>query len=217
MPSVLETRKAYDNLQAGDRIELTHEVKVGLKRWYTTTQGTVVKTHRQRHGLHWRRNPDDKVYRDEIVLQLPDGSITTLTIDEWTELKVLPQPSGEGTSSPAGGRSEAPGQQSPGQQSPGQQAPAQQAPAQQAPAQQASPSPAASAASSPSAKAAGSEATQSPAAEPGPRTTMSVGSRRRMRRSRTKARMIQGRSRTGRNRISRDRVATSRMRLRGVS
>ncbi len=83
------TRHLFSELKPGDRIELVHEVKVGLKRWSTRTAGTVVRTERRRHGLHFRRNLDDKVFSDLILLELGDGSLTTVTIDEYTELRRL--------------------------------------------------------------------------------------------------------------------------------
>jgi hypothetical protein len=83
------TRHLYSQLKPGDRIELVHEVKVGLKRWSTLTTGKVIRTERRRHGLHFRRNLDDKVFSDLILLELPDGSLTTVTIDEFTQLKRL--------------------------------------------------------------------------------------------------------------------------------
>ncbi len=62
-------REVFSRLQAGDRIELEHEVKVGLRSWPSKVAGTVVRSERRRHGLHTRRNPDDKVFSDLIVLQ----------------------------------------------------------------------------------------------------------------------------------------------------
>ncbi len=83
------TRAQVNSLQSGDRIEVVHEVKVGLKRWNATTRGTVDRIERRRHGLHFRRNPDDKVFSDLIVLKLDDGSLTTISVDEFTELRKL--------------------------------------------------------------------------------------------------------------------------------
>ena len=83
------TRQLFSELKPGDRVELVHEVKVGLKRWSTRTAGTVVRTDRRRHGLHFRRNLDDKVFSDLILLEVGDGSLTTVTIDEYTELRRL--------------------------------------------------------------------------------------------------------------------------------
>ena len=68
---------------------MVHEVKVGLKRWTTTTVGTVVRTERRRHSLHFRRSGDDKVYSDLIVLRRDDGELTTVTLDEFSRLCIL--------------------------------------------------------------------------------------------------------------------------------
>lgn len=81
------TREAINRLRPGDRVEVTHEVKVGLRTWTTKTVGEVVSFERRRHGLHFRRNPDDKVYSDLVVLKLDDGSLTTVTLDEFSQLK----------------------------------------------------------------------------------------------------------------------------------
>ena len=66
-----------------------HEVKVGFRTWTTTTVGTVVSKDRRRHGLHFRRNFDDKVFSDMIVLKRDDGELTTVTLDEFSELRKL--------------------------------------------------------------------------------------------------------------------------------
>jgi hypothetical protein len=83
-PAALET---FASLQAGDRVEITHEVKVGFRRWNTKTVGIVVSKDRRRHALHYRRNFDDKVYSDIIILKRDDGELTTVTIDEFSELR----------------------------------------------------------------------------------------------------------------------------------
>ena len=80
------TRKLFTELKPGDRVRIDHEVKVGLKIWHTTTEGTVVSTELLRHGLHYRRNGDDKVFSHVIILKRDDGELTTVTIDEFSEL-----------------------------------------------------------------------------------------------------------------------------------
>jgi hypothetical protein len=86
-PNEAATRQLFTELKPGDRIELRHEVKVGNRRWMAQTTGTVVRTERRRHGLHFRRNPDDKVFSDLIVLRHDSGELTTITIDEFSELR----------------------------------------------------------------------------------------------------------------------------------
>lgn len=83
--SLQQTR--FDQLKPGDRIEVEHVVTVGQKSWTTTTTGGVIRTERRRHGLHHRRNHDDKVFSDAILLELPDGELTTVTVDEFTVIR----------------------------------------------------------------------------------------------------------------------------------
>ncbi|MCU0959429.1 MAG: hypothetical protein MUF48_04930 [Pirellulaceae bacterium] len=88
----METREVlqvYETLQLGDRVEVIHEVKVGFRSWTTSVTGRVVRTSRQRHGLHYQRNADDRVFRDTLVLQHDDGELSTVTLDEYSQLKVL--------------------------------------------------------------------------------------------------------------------------------
>jgi hypothetical protein len=84
------TLDTFSSLQPGDRVELRHEVKVGFKSWETVTVGTVVSAERRRHGLHYRRNADDKVYSDVILLRRDSGELTTVTLDEFSQLRKLP-------------------------------------------------------------------------------------------------------------------------------
>lgn len=85
----ITTREVINELKPGDRIEVLHQVKVGQQTWKTKTVGTVVRFERRRHGLHFRRNPDDKSFSDLVVLKLADGSLTTVTMDEYSQLRKL--------------------------------------------------------------------------------------------------------------------------------
>ncbi len=77
----------FDELKAGDRVEVEHLVTVGQESWTAKTCGTVVRTERRRHGLHFQRNPDDKVFSDAVLLEMPDGELASLTIDEFTTIR----------------------------------------------------------------------------------------------------------------------------------
>lgn len=85
----MSARQLFVQLQPGDKIEVLHEIKVGLKTWSTRTVGTVERTERRRHGLHFRRNVDDKVWSDVVILRRDDGEQTTITVDEFTDLRRL--------------------------------------------------------------------------------------------------------------------------------
>ncbi len=85
-----QTLELFQQLQPGDRVEVTHEVKVGFRKWQSKTVGTLVSKDRCRHSLHYQRNFDDKVFSDVIVLRRDDGELTTVTLDEFSELRKLP-------------------------------------------------------------------------------------------------------------------------------
>jgi len=84
-----QTLAVLQSLRAGDRVELVHEVKVGFRSWISKTVGTVVETKRVRHGLHHDRNFDDKIFSYVIVLRRDDGELTSVTLDEFSELSKL--------------------------------------------------------------------------------------------------------------------------------
>ena len=84
-----QTLEVYQALQPGDRVEVQHEVKVGFRRWNSTSVGEVVSKERRRHSLHYDRNFDDKVFSDVIVLRRDSGELTTVTLDEFSELRKL--------------------------------------------------------------------------------------------------------------------------------
>lgn len=84
-----EVLQVFETLQPGDRVEVVHEVKVGFRSWTTSVTGRVIRTARERHGLHYQRNSDDRVFRDTVVLQCDDGELATVTLDEFSQLKLL--------------------------------------------------------------------------------------------------------------------------------
>ncbi|HUG93521.1 MAG TPA: hypothetical protein VML55_21960 [Planctomycetaceae bacterium] len=83
------TREVLNQLRPGDRLEIVQTVTVGMRSWKTSTIGTVERVERRRHGLHFRRNLDDKVFSDLVVLRLDDCTITTIAVDEFTDLRKL--------------------------------------------------------------------------------------------------------------------------------
>jgi hypothetical protein len=87
--SYAETLETFAALQPGDRVQIDHEVKVGFRSWQTTTVGTVVKKDRRRQGLAYRRNFDDKAFSDVLVLKRDDGELTTVTLDEFSQVRKL--------------------------------------------------------------------------------------------------------------------------------
>ncbi len=82
-----EPPTCFEELKPGDRIEVEHTIHVGGRTWHTKTAGTVVRTERRCHGLQFERAPDEPAFSDVILLELPDGELTTVTMDEFTVLR----------------------------------------------------------------------------------------------------------------------------------
>jgi hypothetical protein len=84
-----QTLHVFEALKPGDQVELRHQVKVGFRQWEIATTGKVVHVERRRHGLHFQRNFDDKSFSDVIVLERDDGALTTVTLDEFSVLRLI--------------------------------------------------------------------------------------------------------------------------------
>ncbi len=82
-----DNAQLFDELTPGDRIEVERAVTVGARSWKAKTAGVVLRTERRRHGLHFERNFDDKVFSDVILLELADGELTAVTLDEFTVIR----------------------------------------------------------------------------------------------------------------------------------
>jgi hypothetical protein len=89
--SEAEMRQLYVDLLPGDSVEVVHHVKIGSKEHATHTVGIVVTKERRRSGMDsgFARNWDDKYWFDHLTLRKDDGELTSLTIDEYTQLRRL--------------------------------------------------------------------------------------------------------------------------------
>jgi len=76
----------FDELKPGDRITVQQTVTIGQKRQTVTTTGKVIRTERVRHGSRCQCTLDDETISDMILLEMPDGELTTVTMDELTVL-----------------------------------------------------------------------------------------------------------------------------------
>ncbi|MBN2022781.1 MAG: hypothetical protein JW809_08285 [Pirellulales bacterium] len=77
----------FEELKAGDRIEVEHAMTIGPTTRPVRTVGTVVRTERRLQGMHFARHHDDEVFTNAILIELPDGELTTVTMDEFTVLR----------------------------------------------------------------------------------------------------------------------------------
>ncbi len=86
-----QLRQTYAALQPGDRVEVVHHIKIGFREHESRTVGVVVGTQRHECGMDggFRRGWDDKYWFDHLLLRRDDGELTTVTMDEYTEIAKL--------------------------------------------------------------------------------------------------------------------------------
>ena len=85
-PSRGQSCTLFDELKPGDRIEVEHTVAVGTTSRRTKTNGTVVRTEHRRSPGDSCPHADEGVFSNAILLELPDGELTTVIVDESTVL-----------------------------------------------------------------------------------------------------------------------------------
>lgn len=90
---IRKVRTQYGNLSIGSQVEITRRVKIGKHTWESVASGTVVEKNRRPTSIHTERAPDNHVYVDALILRRTDGEITTVTLDESSEIKILEEPS----------------------------------------------------------------------------------------------------------------------------
>ena len=75
-------------LQPGDRVEVDARGQGRLVQDLDAPRPSARSSarERRRHGLHFRRQSGRQGLRDMIVLKRDDGELTTVTMDEFTEL-----------------------------------------------------------------------------------------------------------------------------------
>ena len=84
-------RQLYVDLKPGDRVEVTHHIKIGFREHVSRTQGVVVGKDRRECGIDggYRRARDDKYWFDQLVLRKDDGELTTVTMDAFTDMTLI--------------------------------------------------------------------------------------------------------------------------------
>jgi len=83
-----QARELFDELKPGDRIEVEYSATEGEKDRIVKTGGTVVRTERRVHGPHFQPNASNgRTCRDAILLELPDGELTSVTVDEIRQIR----------------------------------------------------------------------------------------------------------------------------------
>ncbi len=77
-------------LQPGARIKVTQQIAGRNYTWTSDVRGTVVEYSQKQTGSWFAHSKDDKLWLDRLLLRKDDGELTTLNLDDYTRIEVLP-------------------------------------------------------------------------------------------------------------------------------
>jgi hypothetical protein len=78
------------NLRPGVRVKVTQQIAA---RHYTLTSevaGTVVDYEQKQTGSWYAHSKNDKLWLDRLLVRKADGELTTLNLDEFSHVEILP-------------------------------------------------------------------------------------------------------------------------------
>jgi hypothetical protein len=92
-PLLPETIGAIARLKPGDRIRITHTVRITSKRfWTTTVTGTFRALHCLVTGLATERVPEDDVIVPTVHFTKDNGELSSVALDEHTKIEQVSSP-----------------------------------------------------------------------------------------------------------------------------
>jgi hypothetical protein len=92
-------------LVPGAKVTITQQIAARAYSWASKTTGTILQYEQQPTGSWYAHSKDDRLWLDRLTLQLPDGEITTLNLDEFSAVSI---DSPASTTTPRAGAASAP-------------------------------------------------------------------------------------------------------------
>ncbi len=78
-------------LKAGQRIRITHQIRVGTTAtWKATIEGKFRSLNHLATGLATDRVPEDEIILVAVHFTKDNGELSSITLDEHTQVEVLP-------------------------------------------------------------------------------------------------------------------------------
>jgi hypothetical protein len=84
-----ELEKLLQSLKPEQKIQITQSVRVGSKKWTTTTTGTFRGINYLATGVTTDRVPEDDVVMPMVHFTKENGELSSIALDEHTAIKVL--------------------------------------------------------------------------------------------------------------------------------
>ena len=83
-------------LKPGQRVRIRQSIDRREGDWRSEVVGTVVEVAMRPTGSWFAHGHDNKVWLQRIVLQKQSGELSTLTVDQWTQIEPLESPASTG-------------------------------------------------------------------------------------------------------------------------
>ena len=75
-------------LRPGSRVKVTQQIAARDYAWISEVIGTVVSYEQKQTGSWFAHSRGDKLWLDRLTLKKPDGELTTLILDEFSNIEV---------------------------------------------------------------------------------------------------------------------------------
>ena len=75
-------------LKPGTRVKVTQQIAGRYYAWPTEVSGTIVSYQQRPTGSWFAHSKDDKLWLVRLTLRKEDGEITTLNLDEYSNVEV---------------------------------------------------------------------------------------------------------------------------------
>ncbi len=74
-------------LQPGTRVRVTQQLPQRDKLWSNTVEGVVKRFRQAKTGSWFAHAKDDKLWLDRLELELDDGEVVVLNLDQYTVIE----------------------------------------------------------------------------------------------------------------------------------
>ena len=75
-------------LTPGVKVAVTQQIPHRNRTWTNEVRGTIVSYEQKQTGSWYAHSKDDKLWLDRLKLRRDDGELTTLNLDEYTDIKI---------------------------------------------------------------------------------------------------------------------------------
>jgi len=78
------------SLVPGARVAVTQQIPMRDRVWTNELRGTILSFEQRPTGSWFAHSKDDKLWLDRMVVRKDDGEITTLNLDGYSRVEMLP-------------------------------------------------------------------------------------------------------------------------------